>query len=297
MPMGPGPTGCCECGSTCADCTICVMCCSGQPSTGLTVGIAALSFSQTVDSSGCVTVHPCVAGTYTITVTGNARYASYSASQTLTCGGTVNITLTPASGFACNSCYLEPIPKVLAWTIDGGLASQLTGTFDWTMSDAFICGSKANVNTIDYDSMNCVTPQATNPCTENVGGGTAGAAFDINPCSVSQTTSCGTDCSNTDGSCTGQTSPWFTSYCSGSTLDNRGSPSGFFPAGPCTCMWEQTVGKGGLAAHYGGNGNCDQLISFGTGLPVPVNINVTFSASALGGCACFPMFSTFELSE
>jgi hypothetical protein len=127
----------CCCTSATCNTTICVTGC-GTVNPGATVQVksgATVIASGTTDSAGCVTLNVGTAGTYTVVVSA-ARFNTNTASRALTCGGTVTISLTIASGFHCLSACCPGLPDTV-YVTDGLGTTALTFQVGLSTWDGF----------------------------------------------------------------------------------------------------------------------------------------------------------------
>jgi hypothetical protein len=133
MPYTLNAIGACNCAGPCSQ-TFTVNACSGQPYASVpTVNVfnhsgGTLLASGTVNGSGQVTLTwTGSTGSYFITVTGaSSRFASFSSTTSLTCGGSHIINLSAASGFVCGLGCLLPIATTLHVTFSTGTTCVLT---------------------------------------------------------------------------------------------------------------------------------------------------------------------------
>ena len=277
MSFTNGDIGGCACCPTCTVQISLQSCPNLVVQDGVTVAIPSLGLSAVTGLTGTVTFN-ITPGTYTITTSGNPRYTNTSASHALTCGQHLFITLSPGTGYACHGCFNGPVPNTLNYSMDG-----VTGTFTLSGGTANFCVTQPSANLLTYPFLQCVSSFATNPCTTTTGPG-AKFAIDFSACTLEQQTWCGTDCNNTDATCTGQVNNQFVSSCTHFVPN-------FTSTGPCDCIWFDTSSVN----HFGTTSLSSQSVSFGTGLSVPVNLTLTFTSIPLE--ACYPLFVTCDIFE
>jgi hypothetical protein len=125
--------GACNCAAPCTQ-TFTVNGCNGlaYPSVPtvnvFTLGGGTLLASGTVDGSGNVTLSwSGGTGSYHVTVTGaSTRFVAFAANLTLTCGGSLTITLTAAAAYICGLGCMLPIARVLTCTFSTGQVVTMT---------------------------------------------------------------------------------------------------------------------------------------------------------------------------
>jgi hypothetical protein len=168
-------TGCC-CGTICKCLTtICVQGCGGGTIPGAVVtvysGSTFVATCTTSNITGCCTLCIGTAGTYTVTVTAQG-YTSYSGSQSLACGGSITITLSPTgieppcytfqiAGCCGNSSWGSNGPVL---TVNGGIVtvspngnatwcSPGPGSYSWSVT---ACNMMSASGTIDVTTCSYV---------------------------------------------------------------------------------------------------------------------------------------------
>ena len=225
----------------------------------ITQGSTVVYTGTTSSNTGCLAVTIPSVGTYTIATSGNARYNNTSGSHALTCGGSVVINLTAATGYGCACPWLEPVPHTL--TATGG-----TGSTTFSIAGGFPVNFvlPCSVTVLIPDPFgNCGGTIVADPCTTTTGLNVTFTFF--NPgggpvCSVEELFLCSTDCDQTT--------------CTGST------PS----------FYRRTVSTGGLVDQWGNPLLCFGYCGFSDGytynfvppLPVPVNVTMTFGVGTFG---------------
>jgi hypothetical protein len=129
-----GTTKCC-----CAGCTTTVRAggCNGVLNNVETLTIEIWDstdttlIASTTTSTGTFLATIPGAGTYHVHVTGSSRFDNYNQSQSLTCGGTKTVTLTPKSGYHCQCSAAVP---VCAWPLADTLHASDSNSHTWTLS-------------------------------------------------------------------------------------------------------------------------------------------------------------------
>lgn len=274
---------------------LCVQGCNLRPLAGATISIPAIPFTATTDATGCATL-PVNPGGYLVNISKGDRYTTQSQQMNITCGGATTVNLAAAPGYCCNSCFLDPIPNTLHYSLDG-----VGGTWNPCAGNLTVCLNKPAGNTITYPSLQCDQFYAEDPC--NYGGGNAGAKVTLafacdggGLSSFTQLTDCGVGCSDasTTNNCLGQLGSYYSAVC-GSSDPNSYQAGPLL--GPCSCIWIERVPPGPQNIHFGANGSCTYGVPLASGNPVPVNITINFPPGDIGMCACFPLFNTLTITE
>jgi hypothetical protein len=158
----PGPQKCCTSGP--CNTTICVTGCNGfaLPGASVTVknGSTVVASGTTGSPLGCVLLNVVTAGSYTVVVS-YSGFATSTSVLSLTCGGTVTISLSAASGYACSpgcernaGCDIYPVPDVLTFSCSWGTTS-LTKTLLSGGGTIFSGCLLAPVNACCWESVGC----------------------------------------------------------------------------------------------------------------------------------------------
>lgn len=166
------PGACCGCAAATCTQAITVKGCNNLGVSGLTVSVytsngGSLLASGTTDANGQVVLSwPGASGSYYVTVTGSARFASYGQTLTLACpSGTATITLTVATGYHCASgsgCAL-PYKDTLhaSDTLLGAatLTYQTSGTYSgsWIATTSYTYAGLTQPNGVVYCFSGTVT--------------------------------------------------------------------------------------------------------------------------------------------
>lgn len=132
-PKNGSGCGCCNCNTTiCVQSTACGSFTTKIVGANVTIknGSTVISSGTTTSPTGCVTLAIPAGGSYTVVVTASG-YPTHNSTNTLSCGGTVTITLgaTDPNTVCCKN--LVPIPLKVFWTVCG---VTITLTFDATSS-------------------------------------------------------------------------------------------------------------------------------------------------------------------
>jgi hypothetical protein len=267
MPMTLEDMGCCCAAGPCEPVSVCLQspCAAFGPQLATGVLIEVLSGSTVVasctttsNSECCVLTIPS-SGNYTVKTSGNPRYVDTSDTYALTCGGSLEIPLEAADGYACQCYAMEPVPNFL--TATGGSGST---TFSSTPGGAF---------TLPQNGVSVLIPGATGRCD---------GTLTSNPCATGTTLSAVEFIFNPDDFiCNEIEQIWCDSTDCNQPVGSLAPPT-MYKDGTCSNTWAAQWNPTPVTC-FGYNPNTDNsgVVNFPIPQPTPINFTVTFPPGQL----------------